>query len=705
MSRSWNVRPCWTELVRSALVAALSVLLGVGGALAGDECQEIQLDGIAGGSGSTVVIRVVDASPQGMADPAVTSADIISTSCALSVPPLEPAATFIRRIPSFWGDGLGGTPVGNPTVCGRKCTAGLPPTTSCTSNSECDLSNHDGLGVCGVQEKKECGNTAGSGRSCTIEAKISQAKGKCVGGSSAGKGCSSNLQCPGGTCPGWDVLQSCEDSAPDETCTKKRTLKICCKATPQCSGAKLAGDGDNIPITVQTQITEPEAGCPGNEWCPIGVPGTNTQALRFKVDPIDGRPGPYGVQRECRASLQSATGAVTQAVFSVLKDCHRKVMAGQLPSGSCATVNATSDPGNQVANASAALHTALNQDCDLSGKSPSDFGYDNCPAPCGAIDLAKCSAGMVGSACQRNRHCDTTPGAGDGVCGAWNDVADCAVCGASAAGQAAITASYGSAGPDASVPSDAQNCQNHIGDDIGALLTVELKDAAACQRSLDRFKIMLSDRTPKCKDADHKRKRAKARASIAADLTVACNNTVLGQLDTCASKMAGLADCIPRIARRVTAVVSDAGAPEGRCGDGRRGIGEKCDDGNVIDGDGCDSNCTLTGCGNEIVTGGEECDDGNQVSGDGCGPGCVAEPCGPQMCGAYTFDCSTNFPGDCVCLHAAEGQGTCVSNFDCATATPCSSSLQCASNERCYLETCCGPPGTGVCGPKGCSAQ
>ena len=33
----------------------------------------------------------------------------------------------------------------------------------------------------------------------------------------------------------------------------------------------------------------------------------------------------------------------------------------------------------------------------------------------------------------------------------------------------------------------------------------------------------LSDRTPKCKDADHKRKRAKALTTIASDLTVACN--------------------------------------------------------------------------------------------------------------------------------------------------------------------------------------
>jgi cysteine-rich repeat protein len=43
-----------------------------------------------------------------------------------------------------------------------------------------------------------------------------------------------------------------------------------------------------------------------------------------------------------------------------------------------------------------------------------------------------------------------------------------------------------------------------------------------------------------------------------------------------------------------------------------------CDDGNDEDGDGCDSNCTFTRCGNGIVTEGELCDDGNLDDTDGC---------------------------------------------------------------------------------------
>jgi len=47
------------------------------------------------------------------------------------------------------------------------------------------------------------------------------------------------------------------------------------------------------------------------------------------------------------------------------------------------------------------------------------------------------------------------------------------------------------------------------------------------------------------------------------------------------------------------------------CGDGVQCRFEQCEDGNLVDGDGCDSNCTVTTCGNGIVTAGEECDNGN----------------------------------------------------------------------------------------------
>jgi cysteine-rich repeat protein len=55
---------------------------------------------------------------------------------------------------------------------------------------------------------------------------------------------------------------------------------------------------------------------------------------------------------------------------------------------------------------------------------------------------------------------------------------------------------------------------------------------------------------------------------------------------------------------------------------------EPCDDGNAIEGDGCDTNCKVSGCGDGIVTGDEQCDDGNAIEGDGCDTNCTLTHCG-----------------------------------------------------------------------------
>ena len=75
---------------------------------------------------------------------------------------------------------------------------------------------------------------------------------------------------------------------------------------------------------------------------------------------------------------------------------------------------------------------------------------------------------------------------------------------------------------------------------------------------------------------------------------------------------------------------------KGNCGNGvpEYDLGEVCDDGNVTDSDGCDSNCTLTACGNGIPTKGEQCDDGNSKDGDGCDNNCTSTMCGN---GVVTF--------------------------------------------------------------------
>jgi cysteine-rich repeat protein len=66
----------------------------------------------------------------------------------------------------------------------------------------------------------------------------------------------------------------------------------------------------------------------------------------------------------------------------------------------------------------------------------------------------------------------------------------------------------------------------------------------------------------------------------------------------------------------------------GGCGNGTINPGEACDDANEVEGDGCDSNCTISACGNGVTGGTEACDDANEVEGDGCDSNCTLSACG-----------------------------------------------------------------------------
>jgi|GEM_PF-5658716 len=62
------------------------------------------------------------------------------------------------------------------------------------------------------------------------------------------------------------------------------------------------------------------------------------------------------------------------------------------------------------------------------------------------------------------------------------------------------------------------------------------------------------------------------------------------------------------------------------CGNAMIDLGEECDDGNAIGGDGCDSSCMREiVCGNGYVDPGEQCDDGNAMANDGCSDQCTIE--------------------------------------------------------------------------------
>ncbi|MBT3817381.1 MAG: DUF4215 domain-containing protein [Candidatus Magasanikbacteria bacterium] len=93
-----------------------------------------------------------------------------------------------------------------------------------------------------------------------------------------------------------------------------------------------------------------------------------------------------------------------------------------------------------------------------------------------------------------------------------------------------------------------------------------------------------------------------------------------------------------------TGLFTTEGVAPPQCGNGILNVGETCDDGNLVDNDGCSAICQDEGgppgggavCGNNVVEAGETCDDGNLVDNDGCSAVCQDEggpPGGGAVCG------------------------------------------------------------------------
>jgi len=97
------------------------------------------------------------------------------------------------------------------------------------------------------------------------------------------------------------------------------------------------------------------------------------------------------------------------------------------------------------------------------------------------------------------------------------------------------------------------------------------------------------------------------------------------------------------------------------CGDGDKLVGvEECDDGNPVNGDACDTNCTTPRCGNNAPDPGEACDDGNSVNGDGCEADCSAPRCGNRIVDAGEAcddgDATSGCDLDCTLPRCNDGQ-------------------------------------------------
>lgn len=126
------------------------------------------------------------------------------------------------------------------------------------------------------------------------------------------------------------------------------------------------------------------------------------------------------------------------------------------------------------------------------------------------------------------------------------------------------------------------------------------------------------------------------------------------------------------------------------CGNGVMDPGEDCDDGNIVDGDGCDHDCHLERCGDGVLqpSRGEVCDLGDAMNGKcmGCSADCKSlERCGDGIIDSECGEICDNGPNPTNACNGCDAQ--------------CKSKQTCGNG---IVDTECGevcnPPG-GACAP------
>jgi cysteine-rich repeat protein len=167
------------------------------------------------------------------------------------------------------------------------------------------------------------------------------------------------------------------------------------------------------------------------------------------------------------------------------------------------------------------------------------------------------------------------------------------------------------------------------------------------------------------------------------------------------------------------------------CGNGLIQSPEQCDDNNAAAGDGCSATCQIeTGwecsgipsvchfsCGDTTIDSGEQCDDGNLVNGDGCDNECYTEVCGNgRIQSGEVCDDGNAVSGDgCSTLCAVEPGFVCHGAPSCCSlcgdntiqcAEQCDNGKQCTNRTNCTVDGQCLGIGDGVCAVRandGCS--
>ena len=149
------------------------------------------------------------------------------------------------------------------------------------------------------------------------------------------------------------------------------------------------------------------------------------------------------------------------------------------------------------------------------------------------------------------------------------------------------------------------------------------------------------------------------------------------------------------------------------CGNGYLTSNETCDDHNTVSGDGCSADCQTIepgwqcrvpgkpctpACGDGVITAGESCDDGNTQSGDGCSAACKVE---------IGFKCTGSPGGRSVCSKTICGDGKVEGSEGCDDGNTlpndgCSPTCHAEPNCSSATGTCTSKCGDGLVVNEGC---
>jgi len=209
---------------------------------------------------------------------------------------------------------------------------------------------------------------------------------------------------------------------------------------------------------------------------------------------------------------------------------------------------------------------------------------------------------------------------------------------------------------------------------------------ACIEPELRRCGEYLCPSTSICVDGETPRCVGVAQAMACASLAEGALCEIVGGPGVCRDGACEFARCGNAIVEAALGEVCDDGngmdgdgcardcVSDESCGNGVRDRNESCDDGNVVDGDGCQADCRLPDCGDGVTDSPREvCDDGNVLDGDGCSRDCRSdETCGngyvdsaaapPEVCDDGNMS-GTDFCTD-LCQAATCGDGRVLNGIE-----------------------------------------